>query len=146
MKILVLNGPNLNVLGRRDHKQYGQMPLEKILELLRNEAKKSDCELVCFQSNHEGELIDCIQENFGKIDGILINPGALSHYGFALRDAIADANVPTIEVHLSDIFNRDDFRKQVVLKDVVLRILVGKKEQSYLEGLKELIIHIRKHP
>lgn len=144
MKILILNGPNLNFLGVRDQKYYGKTTLDGINTLLKKTAEPHGVSLLFFQSNHEGALIDCIQKYHGKIEGILINPGALSHYSYALHDAIVDAKVPTIEVHLSNIFKRDEFRKQTVLRDTVLNIIVGGKEKSYTKGLLELIRHIKR--
>lgn len=143
MKILVLNGPNLNMLRKRNVKHYGTMTLEEINSLLNNEAKKHDVSLIFFQSNHEGELVDAIQKHRDKIDGILINAGALTHYGYSLRDALEDAKVPVIEVHLSDITKREDFRKVDVLDGVVVERVMGLKEKSYFVGLEKLVEHIK---
>lgn len=143
MKILVLNGPNLNMLGKRDIKQYGSMTLERINKLLVDAAKKQEASLIFFQSNHEGELIDKIQQSQGSIDGILINPGALTHYGYSLRDALTDSAIPVIEVHLSDITKREEFRKIDVLDGVVIERIMGLKEKSYLIGLEKLVKHIQ---
>ncbi len=144
MKILVLNGPNLNMLGKRDPNHYGTLTLEEINNLLADEAKKQGVSLIFFQSNHEGVLIDTIQQYRDKIDGILINPGALTHYGYSLRDALEDAGAPVIEVHLSDITKREDFRKIDVLNGIVVERIMGLKEKSYLVGLQKLIAHIKK--
>ncbi len=143
MKILVLNGPNLNMLGVRDPKIYGSLTLQQINTQLQKMADESSVEIEFFQSNHEGALIDCIQKNHGKIDGMLINPGALTHYGYSLRDALVDSDVPIIEVHLSDIENREDFRKVDVLEGIVIDKVIGLQEQSYIKGLENLIGHIR---
>ncbi len=143
MKILVLNGPNLNMLGKRNVNHYGTLTLEEINNLLAVEAKKQAVSLTFFQSNHEGKLVDAIQEQRGKIDGILINAGALTHYGYSLRDALEDAGVPVMEVHLSDITKREEFRKIDVLNGVAVDKVMGLKEKSYLVGLEKLIKHIK---
>ena len=144
MKILVLNGPNLNMLGMRDPNKYGTRTLQQINNQLQKMADERGVEIEFFQSNHEGALIDFIQQQHGKADGILINPGALTHYSYSLRDALADSKLPIIEVHLSDIENRQDFRKIDVLEEIVVDKIIGLKEQSYVQGLEELIKHIKK--
>jgi len=143
MKILVINGPNLNMLGRRQARHYGTDTLPSIEQALTEKAKSLDCELVFFQSNHEGALIDFIQEKAGGANGILINPGALTHYGYSLHDALVDAGLPVVEVHLSDIHAREEWRKISVISDVVIKQVSGLKAQSYLSGLEALAKHIR---
>ena len=143
MNILVLNGPNLNMLGLREQKHYGKVTLDEIISLLKAKANDHGVKLSFFQSNHEGALVDYVQEHRSKIDGILINPGALTHYGYSLRDALADTKLPVVEVHLSDIENREDFRKIDVLDGIVIERVMGKKEKSYLQGLERLISHIK---
>ena len=145
MKILVINGPNLNLLGKRDAKFYGNVTLDKINDQLGKLAESEKADLLFFQSNHEGEIIDFIQQNSSVGDGILINPGALTHYGYYLRDAIVDANLPTVEVHLSNIDTREEFRKVNVFDGVVKLIVMGKKELSYIEGLQFLINLLKQH-
>lgn len=144
MKILVIHGPNLNMLGKRNEKHYGVGTLEKINKMLRDITKKYAITLTFFQSNHEGELIDFIQKEFSNADGILINPGALTHYGYSLRDALVDTKLPIVEVHLSDITKREQFRKIDVLDGIVLARVMGLKEKSYKFGLIKLIKHIKK--
>lgn len=144
MRILVLNGPNLNMLGIRDQHHYGTITLVQIYEMLENIAQKQQVQLTFFQSNHEGELIDYLQENRTKIDGILINPGAFTHYGYGLRDALSDTKLPIVEVHLSNILEREEFRKTDVIEDIVVARIMGLKEQSYVQGLEKLIEHIKK--
>lgn len=138
MKILVLHGPNLNWLGKRDIKHYGRLTLEQINHLIRQEAKSLKIQIAIFQSNHEGSHIDFLQRNSATAQGILINPGALTHYGYSLRDALEDAKLPVVSVHLSDLKNRESFRKIDVYKDIVLANISGLKEKSYLKGLKIL--------
>lgn len=143
--ILVIHGPNLNMLGKRDRNIYGNLSLTQINSLIYQTAKELGVKLVFFQSNHEGELIDFLQkESSRKSDGILINPGALTHYGYSLQDALADTNLPIVEVHLSDINNREGFRKIDVLEGIIVAKIAGLKEKGYLLGLKKLVDYIRK--
>ena len=130
MKILVINGPNLNMLGRREAKHYGTGTLEAIESMLSESGKELGCECAFFQSNHEGAIIDFIQEVATDADGILINPGALTHYGYALHDALIDSGLPVVEVHLSDIHTRENWRRISVLADVAIRQIAGFKAQS----------------
>lgn len=139
MKILILNGPNLNLLGLRDKKQYGTKTLEEINKEMQEVAVKHNTVLEFYQSNHEGNLIDKIQELRPEISGILINPGALTHYGYSLRDALEDIKLPVIEVHLSKIDDREEFRKIDVLSGIVKERIVGLKEKSYTVGLEKLL-------
>ena len=118
MKILVVHGPNLNLLGKRIKEIYGDKTLEEINRLLRQLATELGVELVTFQSNSEGALIDFIQKESPAANGIIINPGALTHYGFSLRDALADTNLPVVEVHLSNIYAREEFRQRSVIAPV----------------------------
>ncbi len=143
MKIMVINGPNLNMLGKREANHYGTDTLKSIEQALTGKGKALGCELIFFQSNHEGGIIDFIQEKTGAADGILINPGALTHYGYSLHDALADSGLPVVEVHLSDIQAREEWRKISVISDVVIKQISGLKTQSYLVGLETLAEHIR---
>ena len=140
MKILVINGPNLNMLGKRDPKKYGTVTLVEINNKLKKLAKELNCQLEFFQSNHEGEIIDFLQqESSREVDGVLINPGALIRYAFCFRQALVDLNKPVMEIHMSDI-NKTGVNKKVnVLEDIRVGQVTGLKEESYLEGLKRLI-------
>lgn len=138
MKIVVINGPNLNMLGVREPEIYGSLTLDEINRQLIAKADELNLTLEFFQSNHEGDLIDRIQDCFGKIDGIVINPGAYTHYSIAIRDAIAAVGIPTVEVHLSDINSREDFRKISVIKSVCVKQIWGKGLHSYTEALEYL--------
>lgn len=141
-KILIINGPNLNMLGLREKKHYGTMTLEEINNELQKRVEGIGYKLLSYQSNHEGSLIDFIQQHHGTIHGILINPGALTHYGYSLRDALIDANVPIVEVHLSDINTREAHRKISVVADIAIKTISGLKEKSYYQGLEALISYI----
>ena len=125
MKIMVINGPNLNMLGARRKEIYGSQSLECINEKLRVAASKLELEIGFFQSNHEGEIIDAIQECYGTFDGIIINPGAFTHYSIALRDALEAVSIPTIEVHISNIYAREEFRRKSVISPVCLGTISG---------------------
>ncbi|MBA7660062.1 3-dehydroquinate dehydratase [subsurface metagenome] len=142
MKILVINGPNLNMLGRRDAEHYGSDTLPAIERALTEKSQSLGCELVFFQSNHEGAIIDFIQEKTDEADGILINPAALTHYGYSLHDALVDAGLPVVEVHLSDIRNREEWRQISVIADLAIKQISGLKRQSYILGLEALVEHI----
>ncbi|HIP99132.1 TPA: type II 3-dehydroquinate dehydratase [Candidatus Bipolaricaulota bacterium] len=138
-RILVLHGPNLNLLGEREPQVYGRMTLEELNRAIAEFAANQGVEVRIFQSNHEGTLIDLLHEHRRWAEGIVINPGALTHYSYALRDAIAAVGIPAVEVHLSDIHSREPFRQVSVIKDVCIAQLVGKGLGSYLEGIELLL-------
>ncbi len=139
-KILVINGPNLNILGEREPEIYGSMTLKELLKWLKDQARKRGVRLYSYQSNHEGRLIDRIQACARRgYSGIIINPGALTHYSYALRDAVKSQSLPVVEVHLSDIENREDFRKISVLRDVCIAQIKGLGPKGYLQALELLL-------
>jgi 3-dehydroquinate dehydratase-2 len=138
MKILVINGPNLNMLGSRKPEIYGTKPLAEIDSLLQKRAGELGVELESYQSNHEGYLIDFIQKKAKKTAGIIINPGALTHYGLSLRDALEDTSLPVIEVHLSDIQHREEFRKVSVIAPIARKQISGQGWQGYIIALETL--------
>ena len=140
--VLVLNGPNLNLLGTREPEIYGSATLVDILSDLRVHATKIDVEIVDFQSNVEGELIDRLHEARGHVDGVIFNPGAFSHYSFALRDAIAGTGLAVIETHLSNVHARESFRHQSVLAPVCLGVVAGFGRHSYFVALEALVRHL----
>ena len=128
------------MLGKRDPEKYGALTLMQINELLQKKAEEQNVNLIFFQSNHEGTLIDFLQKaSSRKADGVLINPGALTHYGYSLRDALADTRLPAVEVHLSNIEEREEFRKTDVFIDVVRDRIMGRKDQSYILGFEKLL-------
>jgi len=150
MRILVLHGPNLNLLGRREPGVYGVLTLPEINQLLTQEAvclgedlDGQPVVLDCRQSNHEGVLVDWIQEAWGQFEGLLINPGAYTHTSVALRDAIAGVALPTVEVHLSNIHRREEFRHHSYIAPVAIGQISGFGADSYLLGLRALVSHLR---
>jgi 3-dehydroquinate dehydratase-2 len=144
ISVLVLHGPNLNLLGQREPGIYGSLTLAEIDRLLEEEGKKLQAKVICLQSNHEGALVDAIHEALRQHQGILINAGAYTHTSVALRDAIAAVNLPTVEVHLSNIYRREDFRHHSYIAPVAIGQISGFGVQSYLLGLQALVHHIRK--
>jgi 3-dehydroquinate dehydratase-2 len=142
-RILVLNGPNLNLLGERDPLHYGTDTLDKIDNGLFRLGLQLGADIVCYQSNHEGSLIDKIHEERRLAKGIIINPGALTHYSYALRDALEAVAIPFVEVHLSDINAREKWRSLSVTSDIAWKVIIGKGPDGYFEALKELITYLR---
>jgi len=134
-KILVLHGPNLNLLGEREPQIYGRTSLAELNEQLRQYARSQGLSLKIFQSNHEGALIDFIHQERRWAEGIVINPGAFTHYSYALRDALAAVALPTVEVHLSDISKREEFRRLSVIAPVCIAQISGQGIPGYLQAL-----------
>lgn len=139
MKILVLHGPNLNLLGMRELEVYGSMTLAEINSKLIDQGREIGAEITCQQSNHEGALIDALQDARDWADGVVFNPGGYTHTSVALRDAVAAIGIPVIEVHLSNVYAREEFRRKSLLSAVCKGIVVGFGWKSYLLGLRSLV-------
>lgn len=146
LNIQVLHGPNLNLLGTREPGIYGQQTLEMINQMLIEEARRLEVVVEFFQSNHEGALIDRIQAAMGQSQGILINPGAYTHTSVAIRDAISGVGIPTVEVHLSNIHQREPFRHHSYIAPVALGQIAGFGAESYRLGLQALVNYLRSRP
>jgi len=143
LKILVINGPNLNSLGKREPGYYGVKTLTDIEDLIQKKAQDLDTLVEFFQSNHEGAIVDCIQTEAQDADGIVINAGALTHYGISLRDALADSRLPFIEVHLSNIHARETFRHHSVFAELAVGQIAGLGYKGYLYALEFLVEQIK---
>ena len=139
MNILVINGPNLNLLGIRNPEIYGYETLEELMMWLENCTEAKGHKFKFYQSNHEGEIIDILHDERQWATGVIINPGAYAHYSYAIRDAIESINIPTVEVHISDINNREKFRAKSVIAAVCLQSIYGLGKDSYLKGMKILL-------
>lgn len=140
MKILVINGPNLNFLGIRNPDVYGKEDYDFLLDKIRAHCREVEVEVDFYQSNHEGDIIDRLQQAYHEgIEGIVINPGAYTHYSYAIRDAISSVSIDTVEVHISDIHKREDFRKVSVTEDVCVAQISGKGLDGYAEGIDYLL-------
>lgn len=141
--ILVVNGPNLNLLGERKPGIYGEKGLDYVERTLRKLARDLGIEVRFFQSNHEGEIIDYLHENRKAGTGVLINPGALTHYSYSLRDALEAIDLPVVEVHISDIDEREEFRSKSVIEPIAIDQIVGRGLKGYELGLEKLVSQIR---
>jgi 3-dehydroquinate dehydratase-2 len=142
-RFLILNGPNINMLGRRDPAIYGSKTLGEINGQLAELAGSLGVEVVFYQSNVEGNLVDCIQDHWGKIQGIIVNPGALTHYGLTLKDTLIDSGVPVIEVHLGNPHAREEWRRVSVISDIARGQIAGFGWRSYTAALEILAALIK---
>jgi 3-dehydroquinate dehydratase II len=142
MKILIIHGPNLNMLGKREPEIYGAFTLQGINRLIREEAKNLGVKTETFQSNSEGEIVGRIQYAMKKFDGLLINPGAYTHTSIAIRDAILSAGMPVVETHISNIYKREDFRQKSFISGVALGVISGFGADSYILGLRGLVNYL----
>ena len=143
MKLLIIHGPNLNLLGKRRKEIYGDKTLDEINSLLQQQAKELGVEIISLQSNSEGALIDFIQAEAPTADGIVINPGALTHYGLSLRDALGDTKLPVVEVHLSNIYAREEFRQRSVIAPIAKGQISGLGHRGYIAALRALVAELR---
>ena len=141
MKILVINGPNLNMLGKREPGIYGRESYADLVEFIQRTAREEGLEAECFQSNHEGALVDRIQEALGVFDGIVINPGAYTHTSIALLDAVKAVNIPTVEVHISDVTKREEFRQVSYIRQACVKTYMGMGFEGYRQGMLYLKEH-----
>ena len=144
MDLLLINGPNLNLVGKREPSIYGAQTLEDIQKELLTLASHLDVKLKFFQSNSEGEMIDCIQNSVGSIDGILINAGAYTHTYIALRDALLGVAIPYVEIHLSNIYSREEFRHKSFLSDKALGLVCGFGANSYQLALEGIVSYLKR--
>lgn len=142
-KILLLHGANLNWLGKRDTAHYGSLTLKDIEKLTKLEARKFEYNILVYQTNHEGKLIDILQLKAKNSAGIIINPGAFAHYSYALHDALLDTKLPVVEVHLSNLYQREKWRSKSVTAAACIKMISGKKELGYKEAVKILVEHIK---
>ena len=143
MRILILNGPNLNVLGARDTSHYGYKTLDDVLTDVKDTAGRLGVDIDHFQSNHEGKLIDYIQQESGNSDGIVINGGALTHYGLSVKDALTDAKLPVVEIHISNIHSREKYRQHSVVEYLAVGQIAGLGWRGYSLALESIVEHIR---
>ena len=139
MKILIINGPNLNMLGIREPQHYGKETYRDLVEKIKNYCKEKDIECECYQSNHEGDLVDKIQQAYGVFDGIVINPGAYTHTSVAILDAVKAVSIPTVEVHISKLEERDDFRQISFIRLAAIKTISGLGTDGYLRGIDTII-------
>jgi 3-dehydroquinate dehydratase-2 len=143
MKILIIHGPNLNMLGKREPDIYGATTLEEINAALTNKAKGLGAEVTFFQSNSEGEIVSNIQDAMSKFEGVVINPGAYTHTSVAIRDAILSSGLPVVEVHISNVHKREDFRQKSFVSGVALGVISGFGVNSYMLGLNGLVDYLK---
>jgi len=135
-KVIIVNGPNLNLLGKREENIYGATSFDEVYQELKEFSKKNDIELSYFQSNHEGEIVDKIQQSIGDIDFIIINPGALTHYSYSIHDALVASKIPAVEVHISNIFKREDWRSKSVISPAAVGVISGLGIEVYKAALR----------
>ncbi|MGN1418130.1 MAG: type II 3-dehydroquinate dehydratase [Acutalibacteraceae bacterium] len=142
MKILVLNGPNLNMLGIREPDHYGKETYADLVKKIENYCKEKQIECECYQSNHEGALVDKIQEAYGKIDGIVFNPAAYTHTSVAILDAVKSVSIPTVEVHISKVEQREDFRQVSYIRQAAVKTITGLGTDGYLRAIDFLLEYL----
>ena len=135
MKILVINGPNINMLGLREPEVYGKETFDTLCRTVKEHAQKNNIDVQLYQSNHEGDLVDCIQNAYGNFDGIVINPAAYTHTSIAILDALKAVKIPTVEVHISAVETRENFRQTSYIRSICVKTVTGKGIKGYLEAM-----------
>ena len=145
MRILLINGPNLNMLGRREQSIYGSDTFDNVVKNLKNIAVSKNIELISFQSNDESEIVSFIQQNADSSQGIIINAGALTHYALSLKDALLDASIPIVEVHISNIHSREEYRRDSVIAPIALGQIIGMGTKGYGYSLEFLSQYLDNH-
>ena len=143
MKLLIINGPNINMLGIREPGIYGKQTYNDLISLVNEHAEKIGVDIECYQSNHEGCLVDKIQEAYGKIDGIVINPGAYTHTSVAILDAVKAVSIPTVEVHISDVPSREEFRQISYIRLAAVKTITGHGLNGYVEAMDYLTEYMK---
>ncbi len=143
MKILVVNGPNLNLLGIREPDIYGKSTYASLVQMIKDHCAKCNVSCECFQSNHEGDIVDKIQNAYSRFDGIVINPAAYTHTSVAILDALKAVNIPTVEVHISNVNSREEFRRISYVSLFAFKTIVGKGFEGYLEAI-DLLVNLNK--
>ncbi len=138
MKILVINGPNLNILGIREKELYGEKTYASLIKQIKNHAKTKGVKVECFQSNYEGAIVTKIQKSLNKFDGIVINPGAYTHTSVAILDALKAVDIPTVEVHITAVNEREEYRKISFVKEFAFQTITGKGFDGYLEAIDSI--------
>lgn len=144
MKLLIINGPNLNMLGIREPDHYGKETYKDLINKIENYCKEKNIECECYQSNHEGCLVDKIQQAYGVFDGIVINPGAYTHTSIAILDAVKAVAIPTVEVHISKVEEREEFRQISYIRLAAKKTVTGKGTDGYLEAIDFLMDYLKK--
>ena len=144
MKLLIINGPNINMLGIREPNIYGKETYQTLIETVKDHAFKIGVDVECFQSNHEGDIVDKIQQSFGNVDGIVINPAAYTHTSVAILDALKSVSIPAVEVHISDVSSREDFRQISFIRDYCIKTITGQGIAGYCMAMDELLEYLKK--
>ena len=144
MKILIINGPNINMLGIREPDIYGKETNQTLIDNVNNYALKQGIEVECYQSNHEGDIVDKIQAALGSTDGIVINPAAYTHTSIAILDALKSVGVPAVEVHISDVSKRESFRQISFIRDYCIKTIIGQGINGYCMAIDELLEYLKK--
>mgnify|MGYP001441298664 CR=1 FL=1 len=144
MQLLLINGPNINLLGHREPQIYGSNTLESLEQSLKENADREGFRLDCFQSNCEGDIVDRIHQSIGNVDGILINAGAYTHTSIALRDALLSVQIPYVELHMSNVYAREDFRQNSFISDKAIGLVIGFGEMSYSLAMHGLVNYLQR--